>query len=213
MGEKVMFIRYDGNKPRIMEDKNKRPLEMYDTPEGFRVYITDDLDMVGALCTKNATKYRLFRSKAFKVKQLQPNSSYRFETLKSWNYKKVTVDTRRLDSNEERIFETKIEWYEHGEAEIAEPCVESIVGGKPKTEPEAYSELRKAKTKISELEALISDLKKKNSDLEKANAAISEENEMIKAAIAASEPKGVESDSPSEGDSDKKSSRGRPPKK
>ena len=206
MSEKVMFIRYDQNKPRILESKG-RPLESYDTPEGFRVYITDNLDMVGDLCTKNASKYRLFRSKAFKVKQLKPDSSYKFEDLASWNYRKVTVDTRQVDENEERIFKTEIQWYRHDESEILEPTEASITGEKPKSEPEVYAEFRKAKARIAELEKDLSDLKAENAELEKAKAELAEENELIKAAMSATAPDTATSGTAS---FSKKPGRGRP---
>jgi hypothetical protein len=165
MNEKVMFVRYDGGRPRIHEDKNKRPLEMYDSPDGFRVYVSDDLDLVGALCTTNANKYKLYRSKSFKVKQLQPNSTYKFMDLESWNHRKVVIDTRRLDDNEQKIFEEKVEWYKHGPEEIMEPTEKNITGKKPAEVPEVYEKLREEKSKTAALEKAVLDLKSVNADL------------------------------------------------
>jgi hypothetical protein len=167
MNEKVMFIRYDGQMPRIMEGKDKRPLEMYNNPDGLRVYISDDLEGVGALCSINANKYKLFRSKSFKIKRMNPTSSFQFTDLESWNYRKITVDTRSLDENGERIYKEKIEWYKHGPEEIMEPTEQNITGKKPSSEPEVYEKLRSANAKISDLTKSVEELtadKKKLTD-------------------------------------------------
>jgi hypothetical protein len=150
-----MFIRYDGNHPGIIEGKDKRPLEMFDTNEGFRVYVTDDIELVGNLCIRSSAKYRLFRSATFKVKIKLPNSSMTFEDLVSWNYRKVTVDTRRVDNDGQRIYETKIEWYQHGPDEICEASEAAVTGKRPKDEPEVYGVLKERNDEIAKLKEVV----------------------------------------------------------
>lgn len=172
MGEKMMFIRHDKNPPFIIEDRNKRPVEMYKTPEGLGVYISDDIELVGPLITDSSEKYRLFRSKSFKVKVLQPNGSSRFVDVESWNYRVCTRSTKKVDEHNEVIYESYLEWYKHGPNEIMEPTELNITGIKKSGEPEVYQRLQEKNVKIAELERTVAGLTIVNTELAENVAAL-----------------------------------------
>jgi hypothetical protein len=180
MSEKVMFVRHGEGRPRNLEDKDRRPMPSFDTPEGFRVYISDDLNAVGALCTVNADKYRLFRSKSFKVREINPNGSSKLVDLESWDYRTETFDTRTVDERDQKIYGKRMVWFKHGPEGVVEPTEQSITGKKPADIPEVYGLLALGRAKVAELE-------KANAELVKANIALVEKIEGLQGRLEVSE--------------------------
>jgi hypothetical protein len=178
----LMFARYDGKPPRIVENKKGEMVPYFIDKNGIPIYVTDDKKIVSAMITRSSQKYRLYRTKPFYMSVTDvATGSNRWVTSVPWNYRKETVAAGIDKDNGETIYKEKITWYEDPEGkEAIEPTIEFLTGEKEASESagqvnQTKIDLARAKAEADKLRESYFELVKKFDDLKSQNTALSEQ--------------------------------------
>ncbi|MFA5715001.1 MAG: hypothetical protein WC998_04645 [Candidatus Paceibacterota bacterium] len=175
----LLFARYDGKVPRIIEDKKGDMVPYFIDKNGIPVYVSEDKKLVSQIITRSSKKYRLFRTKPFymKVTDVATGSS-RWEMSVPWNYRIETYSAGTDPKNGETIYKTRVVWYEDPEGkEVVVPTVEFLTGEKDPSE--SPSQINNAKIDAVKAKAEVEKLRESYSDLLKKVDALMSQNEAL----------------------------------